>query len=428
MSRTKSPSVNATLQNKDVLQMFNSVIGTSGGGVKIEIAHPKYEKMRTHAERFVKLIEVLCGSSALAKFPGDQQTLAPYAASLRANFTGSFSAPDLSAYLWAAGATPAGSVEQKMMEGSMQYDKIPEETLTAFSEVFEAVKKCSLVTTIIVTCKNLIVHKKYIGAADKLRDKFLLKTAGMRFAPLQGLPEFNLKQLYVSSDAKDKEFLLLVMHKMYSIAHDLYESSSSPDVDVNSFSEVIIDSIKEVRGQIPRCDDAFDKISESVNLLKGNFGGYYKDYVASNNPTIIMENFVMDVAKDSNATPKVTMQFKKIIQHYRKIASNKTANSKMQALFSAVDQNFTELEKRGRQADEKDDSSSSDDEAAAPASSKPSASENVAPGAAGSPKSRKKNAKRRAAKKHPPVAAARSSSDAAASAEKSAESSSDAAV
>jgi len=121
-------------------------------------------------------------------------------------------------------------------------------------------------------------------------------------------------------------------------------------------------SIDDVKKQIPRCDQAFNKISESVGLLKGNFNSYYKDYISSNNPTIIMENFVLDVSKNTRASPVLTAQFRKIIAHYRKIASQQANNPKLQTLFQQVDKNFQELERQRKKADEAgDDADEADD-------------------------------------------------------------------
>jgi hypothetical protein len=120
-------------------------------------------------------------------------------------------------------------------------------------------------------------------------------------------------------------------------------------------------SIDEVKKHIPRCDQAFQKIIESVDLLKGNFNGYYKDYTASGNPTIIMENFVLDVSKNTKSSPAVTAQFRRIIAHYRKLASQQASNPKLQSLFAQVDANFHELEKRSKEADGSGDGDSDSD-------------------------------------------------------------------
>lgn len=241
---------------------------------------------------------------------------------------------------------------------------MPQATGAKFLEVFAAVKGCSVVNTAIVTCRNLIPHKKYIKDSADLKDKFIMKSAGLTISPVEGLA-LNFKQLYTSDllNTADRKFILLVLHKMWVISHDVYDAVSSPDIDVNEFVTVIMSSIGEVRRHIPRCDQAFDKIIESVDLLKGNFGGYYRDYVATSNPTIIMENFVLDVSKNTKSSPQVTAQFRKIISHYRKLASQHASHPKLQTLFQQVDRNFQELEKQDRATDELPASEDSDSDA-----------------------------------------------------------------
>lgn len=329
--KIRSSAVNATLRNRDVIEMFHGVLGTGDGGSSLAVSYPKYLRIKGHIERFVRLLGAL-GASRLMRetFPEQNALLCAYVEALRLQQAEAFCAPDL-------GEAPG---------------EAPPEAALRFSEVFAAAKKCSLVNAAVVTCKNLIPHKKSLQEQGALRDGFLSRGGGTLFCPLPDLA-LNFRQVYIDDRLKegDREFVLIVLHKMYAISHDVYEAVSAPDVDVGEFAEVIMESIKEVRRHIPRCDQAFAKIVESVEILKGNFGGYYKDYVASNNPTIIMENFVLDVSKTTKATPLVTAQFRKIIAHYRKLASQQASHPKLQSLFQQVDANFQELESRSRHAD-----------------------------------------------------------------------------
>ncbi|GBC36622.2 hypothetical protein GLOIN_2v1482498 [Rhizophagus irregularis DAOM 181602=DAOM 197198] len=121
--------------------------------------------------------------------------------------------------------------------------------------------------------------------------------------------------------------------------------TSSPDVNVDEFVEVIKTSIEEVRRHLPRCEMAFDKILTSVDTFKENFEKYYHDYIVSNNPTSIMENFIFDVSKTSDLSPDMTRQFQQIIAYYRKLAPLQTADPRLQNLFHHVDKNIQELER-----------------------------------------------------------------------------------
>ena len=82
---------------------------------------------------------------------------------------------------------------------------------------------------------------------------------------------------------------------LFNTTYDIYQIITSPDIDISEFSDIIVDSIKQARKMIPRANKAFKKIEESVELLKDNFQNYYKDFITTKNPTIIIENFILDV-------------------------------------------------------------------------------------------------------------------------------------
>jgi hypothetical protein len=398
--KIKSKVVKATLANKDVLDMFHGVLGTSEGATTLSITHPKYLRIQSHVDRFIRLLTALKESRLMSLFPGPKEHLDGYTAALRGQFAASFNAPDFSPWV-----VPDPGAEAP---GAAKYAQVPAEVVAQFNEVFAAAKKCSVVNTVIVTCKNLVTHKKSLADSTALKDRFLTKGAGMTFCPFPDLPQLNFKQIYIDDRLSpgDKEFVLIVLHKAYTIGHDLYEAVSAPDVDVSEFVEVIMSSIGEVKKHIPRCDQAFQKIIESVDLLKGNFNGYYKDYAASGNPTIIMENFVLDVSKNTQSTPTITAQFRRIIAHYRKLASQQASHPKLQTLFQQVDANFQELEKKSKEADTAGDSDESgSDDSSSPA---PPAAPKVSSAAkAARNRRRKANMRAKAAAAKAPGAAAK---------------------
>jgi hypothetical protein len=358
-----SKVVKSTIANKDVMGMFHDVIGTGEGGgrLNLRVVWPKFVAVKKHCDRFVRLLDTLARSNLLTRFSEEREHLGRFVAGLAEARDATLGAPDLAA---AAPPTPQDS----LVGDELSYAAVPEEARAEFERVYRKIKESDLVTTVVVTCKNLALHKKALWDPQALNDHFLTHSAGLTFAPIDGLLEFNVKAIYNDQyrmKAADRRFLLTVLHKMYRISHDVYDAVSMPDVDVDEFVEVIIRSLDDVEGQIPRCNDAFRRIRESVGLLKGNFNGYYQDYIASNNPTIIMENFVLDVSKSTDANAKVTGQFRRIISHYRKQAKAHASNPRMKTLFEQVDKNFQELERRERNADADDaaaaDGSDSDD-------------------------------------------------------------------
>ncbi len=355
----KSKVVKATLANKDVLDMFHGVLGTSEGAAQLPVTYPKYLRIAHHTDRFLKLLEMVRDSALFGRFPDFHGHLTHYAATLRAQFARDFCAPNFEDHLGVPALHLVGGLPPP--DGAAAYAKIPAEEIAKFNEVFAAVKRCSLVNVVVLTCSNLVKHKKALQDAKALNPKFLTKDAGLSFCPLPDLP-VNFRKLYIdgSLTVDDRQYLMVVLHKLYAIGHDVYEAVSAPDVNVNDFVEVIMGSIGDVQKHIPRCEAAFKKIIESVDLLKGNFGDYYKDFTASGNPTIIMENFVVDVSKNTKSSPAVTAQFRRIIAHYRKLAAQQATNPKLKSLFAQVDANFKELEKKSKEADDEGGEDSSE--------------------------------------------------------------------
>ena len=336
--KIKSKVISSTINNKDILDTFQELLGTSETNACLPVAHPKYVKLQTHVNRFIRLLSMYRESTALSKFPDIKKLLATYIESLEKNFNESFIAPDLEQFCVKTEETLAGH----------NYNSVPPETKIEFSKVFTSVKKCNIVNIIIVTCKNLLPYKKHIEDKNNLTDSFITKTPGNVINPLPDFPQMNFKRIYNDDilDNNDKSFVLMVLSKLYEISYNVYEVLSSPDVDVNEFVAVILNSVDQIKKHIPRCNEAFDKIVESVDILKVNFNSYYKDFLSSNNnAAIIMENFVLDVSKTAKATPKLTAQFRTIISHYRKVATQSNTDPRLKTLFKHVEKNFNELEK-----------------------------------------------------------------------------------
>jgi len=338
MPKFNSKIIKSKINNKDILETFQEILGTSENNVCFHVAHPKYDKLKSNVERFIRILIMFKESTIMAKFSDIKEKLIKYIESLEKDLHASFNAPDLNQYLVYNKSTLAGD----------NYAIIDSDIKKEFSNVFVKLKYCNIINIIIVTCKNLLLYKKYIEDKDKVSDLFLTKTSGNIVAPLPDFTELNFKRIYNDTllNAVDRNFILIFLSKLYEISYKVYETLSEPDMDVNEFVILILNSIDIVKKHIPRCTEAFDKIVESVDLLKTNFNGYYKDFIASNNPAIIMEHFVLDVAKTTKPSPTLTAQFRKIITHYRNIASKSSNNDpRLQSLFKHVDENFEELEK-----------------------------------------------------------------------------------
>jgi hypothetical protein len=195
-----------------------------------------------------------------------------------------------------------------------------------------------------------------------LNGRFLPNIAGVDYSPVSEL-NLNFREIYIADATSEnaQNVIMVILNKIYNITHEVYKLSTSPDIDVNDFIRIVKDSIGKLKSQIPRCGEAFHKIEESIDLLRGNFDDYYKDFRESGNPTVIMENFVVDVSKKTKASAKLAFQFKKIIQHYQKIAANKNQDPRLKVLFQQFDKNMAALNAAENSTEEAEDEDSDDD-------------------------------------------------------------------
>lgn len=347
----KSSLIKKTTQNKDILNSFEDLLGSGEKKSNLSVSHPKYVNFQVHCSRFIKLLKMFLNSTIIQHSANDKTNLESYINYLEKNFNESFNAPDLEQYFTKDNETLRGH----------NYNVIPNNIQEEFSSVFYKVKKSTIINIIIVTCNNLTLYKKYFDNKEGLSDIYLTKSSGNVFEPLPD-SKLNIKKIYNDNElsSSEKQFILIFVSKLYEISYNLYETLSSPDIDIEQFVYIVITSVDEIKKHIPRCDEAINKIKESVELLKSNFGDYYKDFVASNNnSSIIMENFILDVSKNTNATPKLTNQFRKIINYYKSMSAKaKCTDSKLSKLFNQIDKNFDKLDKRKKD----DDTYKNDDE------------------------------------------------------------------
>jgi hypothetical protein len=237
---------------------------------------------------------------------------------------------------------------------AIEFLEIPDDTDTDISDEdynrhsqeicrdYSRVKTLNEVRTMILTCNRLIAYKKSLTCdKNKMSGAFIARIPGLTFQPFP-FSTMNFKELWVAPTitTRLKKYLLTVLRITLTHCLDIYKIVTSPDVDVEDFSAAIIESIAQIKKQIPRCEKAFAKIEDSIHLLEGNFNTYYKDFVQSNNPSTIIESFVLDVSNSTGGDAQTARQFRKIINHYRKMTAGKIKDPKIKNVFDALNSNF----------------------------------------------------------------------------------------
>jgi len=212
--------------------------------------------------------------------------------------------------------------------------------------VYQSMKESYVVEQYLLMCKTLLDNNSSIKDKNNLSDAFIKGYPGTEFF-IFPFANINFKFLFShfleeNTDSHEeleasKKYVLLALNMLYITTYDIYQIITSPDVDIDRLTEVIIGAVASAKKQIPRCDKAFKVISNSVDLLKNNMNDYYKAFVSTSNPTIIIDNFLNDLRKTPAMSNDVIMQFKKIAMFFRKQTESQPKNPKLETMFTALD-------------------------------------------------------------------------------------------
>lgn len=317
MGRGQAGKVKIIKQNIDqqgLGDMFNQLLGDEKS-LDINIIRDKYIRLKTDIERVHKLLESF-RNTIYNKILKDEAGIDIY---------------------------------KKNIEGFITdcKDLFPDDIVDSeLIRYYKNIKENKIIKDCIHICKNLIIYKKYIEDNDNLSDNFI-KTSKTHTLQIFPFCDFDIKYIYniIKIDESIKKYLLIFLNMLYNTCFDVYQIITSPDIDISKFSDLIVESIKQAKKMIPRANKAFRKIEESVELLKDNFQNYYKDFVTTKNPTIIIENFILDVSKENSGDVDLELarQFKKIVMFYQKKSQGKIKDPKVNKLFEMLNKNFEML-------------------------------------------------------------------------------------
>lgn len=244
-------------------------------------------------------------------------------------------------------------------ENIFSEEKLKLMDINSVNTLYKSLKDKQEIQSIIITSSNLKTYKRYLEDKNNLKDEFIKREPGISLTPLS-FSNLDLKKIWASEKLTHmaKKFILSILNHAYFIGHDIYELITSPDIDIKKFSKILIDNIDKMKKTIPRCDKAFNIIKNSVELLENNFKGYYRNSVEAENPSIIIESFIVDVSMSQKASVSTTSQFRKIIMYMKKQAANNN-DPRVKKLFKILNTQF-DLMAKNTSMDDTDDKSEDD--------------------------------------------------------------------
>lgn len=205
-------------------------------------------------------------------------------------------------------------------------------------------KTHAYVSDYLIIWKNLNKYKNHIGDNTNLSGTFIQTELGnelilIPFANInfKAIYDFYLDTLDNETKTKMQKYILILLNMILCKTSDIYKLITTPDFDIEKFSDIILMMIDNLKKELPRCDKAFKLIANSATQLKNNFNTYYLDFIKSKSPTVIMENFVIDIKNSIKCDLSTMRQFTQIINHCRRKSASMPKNPQMDAIFSNLD-------------------------------------------------------------------------------------------
>jgi hypothetical protein len=313
----------------DLAELFNQMVGN--GSANIHVTYARYLRISEMVDKLIRVLSMFNNSVYMKSHPELEQyriEIDIFCEKSRLKYEEMFNW-DFSRY-------------------ELNLDMVPEESKNAFAEAYNDIKKSDLVNCFIITCDRLFPYRRFLQDRDAPSGKFVNSIPGTSFEPFP-FSTFNLKLAYNLDGAASisQTFLVSVLQKLFELSHSLYREVTSPDVNIDDMVHIIMSNLNNIRNipELSRCTKAFRKIEESVELLKGNFNEYYRDFISTKRGTIMVEHFVSDVAKNTTGDPETRAQFFRIIRYYHKMSQNQKQDPKIARLFDRLNEGFKMIER-----------------------------------------------------------------------------------
>jgi hypothetical protein len=328
-ARVKTKIIKSAVGAEDVSKLFEEMMGVRDADPALVL--PKFVKVRNLLRHIYKVFVQFSSFAPLrANFPQAVEGLdqiKKFAEDLRESVYFNPNTPD---------------------ETVQQYAELSKSEINAFYCKLKDHNKH--VKQLLILGGRLKQYKLYLDDSKNLRDNFIGQEPGLSFM-IFNFSSLDLKQLWIDRNMKPivKTYILNVLHSIWKDTYDVYLTITSPNVDIDKFTTVIMESVANLKKQpgLNNCNNAFRRIEKSVDLLKEKFDTYYRESVSSGNPNIIMESFIIDVSNQGLGDARLTREFRQIIQHLHKVSqeSGRSKDPNIQKLFKLVNKNVEAMEK-----------------------------------------------------------------------------------
>jgi len=338
MSKVKVKKIKQLVGDVDINSMFEEMMGIKD--CETYILAPKFSKMRNICRKIYKiLIQFSSFIEFKDNFPEFKEDLS-----------------DIESF--------ANLLKEDICFGDSDEpeDKYNTMEKKEMNDIYKKLKENKYIKQLVILCSQLKSYANNFENINELKDAFIAQEPGLSFK-IFNFSNLDLKKLWVHKNIKPmtKKYILSILHHLYKECYALYKINTSPNVDIDQFSVLLIDCLSQLKKnpELHRCSNAFKKIEDSLSLLKENFDNYYRESIASENPSMIFESFIIDVSNQGGNDPRVAREFRQIIQYMHKVSqqNGKIKDPNLQKLFSVLNENYNIMEGKMKSdnKDNKDD-------------------------------------------------------------------------
>lgn len=315
--------------DKELSDIFNQMLGT--GRINVTIAYPRYRKM-LHLIRLISHTISSYANGPIFDAPAMQQYRAEmnqWADENRGIINLSINNDEL----------------VNIPDGENLTERDPR--IVEFESEYREFKDSPAVMSMLALANTLAEYRASYENMETAKPKFYRKIPG-GWMPFP-FSKFDLVQtLLALNSANFDHYTCEVLSALLKYTRDLHREQQSPDIDVDKFVKIVLEKIDSLRNvpELSRCKNAFNAIRKSVDLFKDNFFDYYRDFHSSGDSTVIMQNFITDVANsDQNLNLSTANEFKQIIQYYHKMMKQLSNNkdSRVEKLMSKINSTFSSI-------------------------------------------------------------------------------------
>lgn len=302
----KSKEIMSLLKDEEMLSSFNRMLGAEAGDP--EIVRPRYILCKNN----ISILSMLMNKFGSEKMMHDSYPSEKSALKELVDFSEKL----------------RETIDDKPLNYKYETENI--------SVMYVELKKKESIRMLFAVHTQLREYKPFIENANNLTGEFVYDEPGFEVYPFRKISELNLFNIWSTNPSKDaKMYILKFLHRVYSITKTIVETIMLPDIDIDMFSKKFITYITELKKQIPRCDEAFKKIESAIGLLKKNFNCYYRDFVRTENPSVIVDGLLNDVINENKRNIKLSYQLKKILMYFQKSMTH-CATPKIKNLMNSL--------------------------------------------------------------------------------------------